>query len=196
MSKIKEAQNTDFTALVKAMDQQDMRKFLEEIKDNPKSVNEKDYLGATPLHYSASVDFAYTEILVAHKAYINCKTYNGITPIVTAIDLGNYKAAEFLFYQGAEISLHHAFLLAANTGNKDILEQIDNLADKQKELRKTIEDKVAKLDELVTEIYTIEQKLHEARKQLQYLRNLEEITSKVTDIDLGGVVLDEAIEKV
>jgi ankyrin repeat protein len=77
------------------------------LQNNPDLALSKDKDGDTALHYAG---FGYeshknvAELLVAHRADVNAKDNNGVTPLLVAAHWGHRDVAELLLAHGADVN--------------------------------------------------------------------------------------------
>jgi ankyrin repeat protein len=115
----------------------DLEKVKTLLKDNPDLVFSKDYTnGVTPLHIAAARgDTNVAKLLITHKADVNAKDNNGMTPLHYAVFLapymsnnsGNKAVAELLLTHNADVNATNNFgatplYFAAVAGDKDMVE--------------------------------------------------------------------------
>jgi ankyrin repeat protein len=71
-----------------------------------------DREGRSPLHIAADTkNYSAIEILLAHYADINAMTFNGITPIMTAVEREDYLSLQLLLEAGANVTLQDSVSL-------------------------------------------------------------------------------------
>ncbi|MBQ9449540.1 MAG: ankyrin repeat domain-containing protein [Acholeplasmatales bacterium] len=76
--------------------------LLEKVRYNDKIIEEKNYLGETPLHIACkSGDAAIVEYLIMHKAFVNSKNNNNETPLFYAAKSMSLEVIDLLMKYGA-----------------------------------------------------------------------------------------------
>jgi len=115
-----------------AIEERDMSKIREMLKNNPELISSKEKHGFAPLHGAACVgDKAMMELFLAYHADVNAEDNEGYTPLHAAAKLGHMNLVSLLLANGAKVNARdkkgytplHA---AALTGNKDMAQLLLN----------------------------------------------------------------------
>lgn len=119
-------QSYEHSPLIKAILQEDIRVFIDEIKNNPESINQKaKETGGTPLHQAAGKEKSfYAEYLIENKADVNAQDSMKLTPLHIAILTKNAQTVKCLIKNSASRQITEALgndatMLAFNIHNKE-----------------------------------------------------------------------------